>query len=107
MTILPAKYARIRWDEEHAQKWAPEAFTWTDRDSYLAWVAEWRAELKRRVADIRRLKAIRRDKAETIEARNTANWQRQLLRIECANLFLLRQMAKTLSWQQKKARLAA
>lgn len=107
MIILPARYARIRWDEEHAQKWTPESFVWTDRDSYLAWVAEWKRELKARIIEIRRQKAIRRNKDETIEARGMANSIRQGLRVECANLFLLRQMAKQLSIQQKQARLAA
>ena len=107
MTILPAKYARIYWDEEHALKWCGESFTWTDRDSYLAWVAEWKAELRSRIEDIRRLKAQRRNKELSIETRNYANQQRQQLRVECCNLLLLRMMGKKLSAQQRTTRLAA
>jgi hypothetical protein len=107
MTILPAKYARIYWDEEHALKWCGETFTWTGRDSYLAWVTAWKAELHTRIEDIRRLKAQRRNKALSIEARNYANHQRQLLRVECCNLLLLRMMGKKLSSEQRTIRLAA
>ena len=64
MTILPSSRARIRWDEEHAQAWIGESFTWTSRGTYLAWVAEWKAELKRRIKEIRNLKATRRDKTK-------------------------------------------
>ena len=106
-TILPAKYAYVRWDEEHAQKWVHETFVWTDRESYLAWVAAWKLELKAHIVEIRAQKAIRRDKTQTIEARAQANSTRQSLRVQCFNLFLLRQMARDLSIQQKKARLAA
>ena len=107
MTILPAKYAQIYWDEEDAAKWSAESFTWTDRDSYLAWVAAWKAELHTRIAEIRRLKAQRRNKDLSIATRNYANNQRQLLRIECCNLILLRMMGKKLSVTQRNARLAA
>jgi hypothetical protein len=107
MTILPAKYARIRWDEDHAQKWVNEIFTWTNRETYLAWVDEWKAEVKERIIEIRHQKAIRRNKNHTIEDRGMANSHRQCLRIECANMYLLRGMAKKLSYQQKQARLAA
>jgi hypothetical protein len=107
MIILPSRYASVRFDEEHAQKWCGESFVWTGRDSYLAWVAAWKAELHRRVADIRSWKARRRDRSLSIEERNLANWHRQALRIECANLMLLRSMAKKLSAQQRQQRLAA
>jgi hypothetical protein len=105
MIILPEKYAHIRWDEEHAQDWVSETFTWTDRDSYLVWVATWKAELGNRIVAIRRAKAIRRDKTQTDEARGDAQSERQILRIECANLFLLRSMGKRLSATQRKTRL--
>ena len=105
--ILPSRYAHIRWDEDHAQTWSSESFTWTDRETYLAWVAEWKAELHKRIKLIRDLKAQRRDKSLSIEARNGANQNRQLLRIECANLMLLRMMAKKLSSQQRQQRIAA
>ena len=107
MTILPPRYAQIYWDEEHALKWCGESFTWADRASYLAWVVEWKIELRQRIAEIRRLKAQRRDKTLSIETRNSANAQRQLLRIECCNLMLLRTMGKKLSVEQRNARLAA
>lgn len=107
MTILPPKYAQIYWDEEHALKWCGESFTWTDRESYLAWVATWKSELKARIAEIRRLKAQRRNKDLSIDTRNYANYQRQLLRIECCNLLLLRTMGKKLSIEQRTQRLAA
>lgn len=107
MTILPTKYAQIYWDEEHAHKWCAESFTWNDRASYLAWVAAWKAELHTRIAEIRRLKAQRRNKALSIATRNYANYQRQLLRIECCNLLLLRMMGKKLSAEQRDTRLAA
>ena len=107
MTILPAKYAHIYMDEEHALKWCGDNFTWSDRESYLAWVAAWKSELKTRIEEIRRLKAQRRNKSLSIETRNYANYQRQLLRIECCNLLLLRTMGKKLSVQQRDTRLAA
>jgi hypothetical protein len=105
--ILPSRYAHIRWDEDHAQNWCSESFTWTDRDSYLAWVAEWKVELHTRIKLIRDLKAQRRDKSLSIATRNGANQNRQLLRIECANLMLLRMMGKKLSAEQRKQRIAA
>lgn len=105
--ILPSRYACIRWDEDHAQTWCGESFTWTNRETYLAWVTEWKAELHKRVALIRQLKAQRRDKSLSIAERNGANQHRQLLRIECANLMLLRLMAKKLSAEQRKQRIAA
>lgn len=107
MTILPAKYMHIRWDEETIQKWIGESFTWTDRTSYLAWVTEWKAELADRVKEIRRLKAIRADKTADSEVRMNANAERQRLRIVCANLMLLRMLGKRLSAEQRQARLAA
>ena len=79
MTILPTRYAQIRWDEEHAQEWCHESFTWTDRESYLAWVAAWKAELHARIDDIRRLKAQRRNTSLSIATRNYANVQREVL----------------------------
>lgn len=103
--ILPTKYARIRWDEEHAQAWISETFTWTDRTNYLVWVAAWKAELKAKIADIKDQKAIRRDPAKTQDDRSAAQSKRHYLRIECANLMLLRMMAKKLAASQRQQRL--
>ena len=107
MTILPAKYAQIYLDEAHALQWCGDNFAWSDRDSYLAWVAAWKVELKTRIEEIRRLKAQRGNKNLSIDTRNYANYQRQLLRIECCNLLLLRTMGKKFSVEQRNARLAA
>ena len=107
MTILPTKYMHFRWDEETIQKWIGESFTWTDRDSYLAWVTQWKIELAHWVKEIRRLKAIRADKTQDSEVRMGANAERQQLRIVCANLMLLRMLGKKLSAEQRQARLAA
>lgn len=107
ITILPTRYARTRWTDEEAMQWIGESFTWTDRASYLAWVAAWKAELKTRIADIRYQKAIRSDKAQEIATRNGANVERQELRIECANLMMLRRLAKAMSATQRHQRLAA
>lgn len=107
ITILPTRYARTRWDDDDAQQWIGESFTWTDRASYLAWVAAWKTELKQRIADIRYQKAIRGDKSQEIATRNGANMERQELRIECANLMMLRRLAKALSATQRHQRLAA
>lgn len=107
MTILPPQYMYIRWDEETIQKWIGESFTWTDRDSYLAWVAQWKIELHHWIGEIRRLKAIRRDRTRESEARMAANTTRQQLRTVCANLLLLRMLGKRLSAEQRQARLAA
>ena len=106
MTILPTKYARIRLDDETSEPLTTELFTWTDRDSYLAWVAEWKRELRQRIDAIRRHKATRRDSTKEDTARRLAQSERHYLRIECANLFLIRQMAKQFSAQQKQQRLA-
>lgn len=103
--ILPTKYARVRWDEEHAQEWIGESFTWTDRDSYLAWVVAWKDELTTRIMAIRSQKALRKDPDDA--TRSMAQHERHYLRIECANLFLLRAMAKRLSNQQRETRLTA
>lgn len=105
MSIIPSGYARIRWDAEHAQPWINQCFTWTDRASYLAWVAQWKAELHEKIKDIRDQKAIRRDKTKGDTARADAQQRRQQLRIECANMFLIRTMAKELAGRQREERL--
>ena len=102
MSILPAGYARIRWDAEHAQPWINQCFTWTDRASYLAWVAQWKAELHAKIEDVREQKALRRD---TSKDQAAAQSERHYLRIECANMYLIRQMAKELAGRQREERL--
>ena len=104
MSILPAKYARIRWDAEHAQPWIHQCFTWTDRESYLAWVAQWKVEIHEKIKDVREQKVLRRD---TTEDQAAAQSKRHYLRIECANMYLIRQMAKQLACQQREERLRA
>jgi len=104
MSILPAKIARTRLDEEDLPD---ELFPWTDRDSYLAWVAEWKAELKLKITEIRRSKAIMRDPERSDTDRAVAQSDRHYLRIETANMFLLRRIGKERSIMQKRQRLAA
>jgi len=107
--ILPARYKSTRLDEEdiHDLHQKAEVFGWTDRESYLTWVSEWKAVLKEQIAEIRLMKTIYRDPSQTAEARALAQSERHYLRIFCANLFLLRQMAKQLSAKQRQSRLVA
>lgn len=79
-------------------------FAWTGREDYLEWVASWKAKLHEKIAEIRRQKAIRRDKNQKDEDRNAANSSRQWLRVQCFNLMLLRAEAKRRSVEQRKQR---
>jgi len=107
--ILPPRYKSARLDEDdiHDLHQKGEIFTWTDRDNYLQWISDWKAVLKEQIAEIRRMKAIYRDPSLDTEARAMAQSERHYLRIYCANLFLMRRMAKQLSATQRRSRLAA
>jgi hypothetical protein len=76
-------------------------FTWTGRDDYLEWVAEWKDALKAQIKLIRDQKAIRSDKTAEISDRNAANLKRQQLRIDCHNLLLMRKIGKRRSARQR------
>lgn len=96
----------FQWDEDKFIAWAEEHLRWQGRDDYLAWLAEWKTRLHEDIAEIRKQKAIRRDKTRTIEDRNYANWERQRLRTECRNLMLLRRIGKQMSARQRTEKMA-
>ena len=104
--IFPAHSdSRYNYEDENNYELpssAEENFVWTDRADYLEWVTEWKAELKRRIALIREEKAKRRNKSLEVSERNAANWARQLLRIDCYNLLVLRKIGKIRSARQRE-----
>jgi hypothetical protein len=106
MIILPSQHARTRWDADGAQAWVSETFTWTDRVSYLAWVTAWKEQIDAKIGEVRRLKAVRRN-PDTDQQQSEAQSALHYLRIECANFYLLRRMAKQLSNTQRMQRLTA
>jgi hypothetical protein len=83
------------------------ALTFTDRGSYLAWVAAWKASWHATVAAIREAKRIRRDKTREDCERFSAQWERQSLRIVAFNHLQVRKAAKVRAFQARTARLAA
>lgn len=94
-----------RWDDDDLlTSGIAQNFAWTGREDYLEWVASWKTELARRIARIRALKAIRRDKSNSLEARNSANLSRQFERIQCHNLLMLRIKGKEESRRQRDHR---
>lgn len=76
-------------------------FVWTGRDDYLEWVTDWKTILRTKIAEIHAEKAIRRNKAKSIEERNSANYQRQALRAECRDLMIIRKIGKQRSVKQR------
>jgi hypothetical protein len=78
-------------------------FTWTGRDDYLEWVADWKATLQMKIQAIRDCKTIRRNKLANDDDRGMANAERHLLRVDCYNLFLIRSTGKQMSAQQREA----
>jgi hypothetical protein len=104
--IFPSTHTYIRYtyeDEnthEYPADWEAN-FTWTGREDYLQWVAEWKACLKQKIAAIRMEKTDRRNRDLTIAARNGANVERQQLRIDCYNLLLIRHIGKRRSAMQR------
>lgn len=105
MKLIFPNYARRIDENDLLTPTIQQNFAWTNREDYLEWVASWKAELHTRIAEIRRLKAIRRDKGQKTEDRNAANVSRQVLRVECFNLLLLRTEGKRLSAMQRNRRL--
>lgn len=84
-TLLPAELARN--------------FTWTGREDYLEWLADWKARLALMIENIRRQKAGR--SLGSIEDRAAAASQCHALRIDAYNMLLLRRMGKRLSARQR------
>lgn len=80
-----------RLDEEEADK---VEMNFSSREEYLVWVKQWKIALKEKIQDIRNEKAVRRDKTQDSWVRNSANIQRQMLRVECFNLLMIRQAGK-------------
>jgi hypothetical protein len=76
-------------------------FTWTGREDYLEWVADWKTRLHAMIADIRQQKAAR--PRGTDEARCAAASACFRLRIDAYNLLLLRRIGKRLSAQQRES----
>lgn len=99
-------YIRYSYEDENNYNYPTiwdANFTWTGRDDYLAWVAEWKTCLKQKIAQIRVEKRDRRNKDLDIATRNAANQERQQLRIDCYNLLLIRRIGKLASAKQREA----
>ena len=77
-------------------------FIWTGRDDYLEWVADWKTTLQAKIQAIRDCKTIRRNKLANDDDRGMANAERQMLRVDCYNLFLIRTTGKQISAQQRE-----
>jgi hypothetical protein len=107
--IFPTTHTHIRYTYEDADnyhiptEWLAN-FTWTGRDDYLEWVADWKVRLKQKIVAIRNEKADRRDTRLADGVRNAANIERQQLRIDCFNLFIIRKIGKHMSAKQRDDR---
>jgi hypothetical protein len=107
--IFPTGHSYLRHSYEDPENYEiPEAwmdnFKWTGREDYLEWVAEWKTILKSKIAAIREEKIARRNRFLSDEDRNAAQHERQLLRIDCHNLLILRIFGKVQSRRQRDER---
>ena len=83
------------------------ALTFTDRESYLAWVATWKLSWHATVAAIRAAKRIRGDKSKPDSDRHHAQWERLGLRVVAFNHLQIRKAGKSRATQARTLRLAA
>lgn len=76
------------------------------REDYVAWVRDWKASMAEVTAACREAKRVRRSTpAETAE-HGQAQARREYLRVDAANLLLLRKAARTEGGAQRAARLS-
>jgi hypothetical protein len=101
--IFPSQHTFIRYDDTDFPDAWNKNFIWKDREDYLEWVADWKSCLKAKIAAIHDEKAIRRNKSMGIWTRDAANQERQQLRIDCFNLFVIRRMGKRSAGEQRAA----
>ena len=80
------------------------ALTFTDRESYLAWVAAWKTSWHAAVAEIREAKRIRRDKEKADSDRFQAQMERLRLRVLAFNHLQIRRAGKLRSAQAERRR---
>jgi hypothetical protein len=84
-----------------------EALRFTDRESYLAWVAAWKAAYRRVADEIRAQRRIMRDPAAGDLDRGAAMSRRHSGRIAAFNLLVLRHAGKAESRRRRDACRAA
>lgn len=78
-----------------------ELFSFIDRDSYLAWVAQWKVLLKQIEAEIRRLKVARKG-----DTSGSAQMYRDMYRHHAHAMIIRRHLARKVSMRMRAARLA-
>jgi hypothetical protein len=94
------RYRRL--DDDEAEQ--HPAISFGDRESYLAWVVDWKSSWHGVVASIRNAKSIRRDRTRNDEDRFDAQAERLCLRVVAFNHLQLRRAAKVLAFQARQAR---
>lgn len=77
-----------------------ELFSFTDRESYLAWVVEWKTLLKKIEAEIRRLKVARKG-----DTSGSAQMYRDTYRHHAHAMLIRRHLARKVSMRMRAARL--
>jgi len=85
----------------------PGILVFDGRDAYLAFVTVWKGRHAAQVSEIRRLKAIRRDKSESVATRNAAQERRQGHRGASHALQVIRRAGKDVARAARESRLAA
>lgn len=103
---IPSEWTYLYEKHEEAYRKAmDEILTFTTRDEYLAWSADWKAQYQELSQNIRLLKNSRKLKSPTF--RPDAAWQAELAGWNATVMLWIRACSKGRSKQLRDARVAA